>query len=67
MLLKDWLKEKGVSNRALAKKLGKTDGYVSALCNMNSPMQCSVEVAVRIEELTGGLVTARDLMKEVGA
>lgn len=60
MKLQAWQQKEGVSNTALAKKLGV---HVSYITHINKERRIvSPDLALRIEQLTGGGVTRDELL-----
>lgn len=60
MTLKSYLASKGITVTAFARTLNVSKGFVSDLAN--GKRLCSLEMAVRIERLTKGRVSCRDLV-----
>lgn len=58
-------KPDGLTVSKLAEKLGISVGHASDLINGN--VNCSLAIAVQIEELTGNKVRCRDLLVETAA
>jgi transcriptional regulator with XRE-family HTH domain len=60
MHLKEYLEEKGLSYSAFAKQLGIHIQYIKSIsCGIRSP---GLKLALRIEELTEGKVTPREMI-----
>jgi len=64
MKLRDYLYFNRIKKCEFAAQIGKTNSYVSTLCDPDHPMECSIGVALIIEEATRGQVTPRDLCKK---
>lgn len=62
MDLPSWIKQTNQTQAAVASKLGITQGTLSKL--IRGHLSLSLEMALRIEQLTGGQVTVRDLAPE---
>jgi plasmid maintenance system antidote protein VapI len=60
MTLRKYQEDEGLTTAQLAKKLKLSVGQTSDL--LNRQRGCSLKVAVRIERITGGLVSCRDLL-----
>lgn len=60
MTLSEYKEGEGLTTLQLAKKLKLSVGQTSDLLNRNRG--CSLKVAVRIEKITGGEVSCRDLL-----
>lgn len=58
--IKAWLEMIGRDQKWLAEELDKTQGYVSVVATGRKT--ASPEVAFKIEDLSGGMVTARSLI-----
>lgn len=56
-----WLSETGMKRGDFAKAIGVAPSYVTALC-ADKPAWPGRDVASRIREVTGGLVTADDFL-----
>ena len=65
MTLSDYKERQRMTLAQMAELLGISLGYASDLVNGKSG--CSLELAVRIEEATGGKVRCRDLLPEAAA
>lgn len=62
MQLPDWLsQQKGMTQEALAKRVGVTQGRIAQLLHGELP---SMPLAARIQEATGGAVTPNDFLQE---
>lgn len=55
-MLKDYIKQSGETRRAWAEKLGISEGYLSLI--LSHRKMPSLDLAVRIENATGGEVKA---------
>jgi transcriptional regulator with XRE-family HTH domain len=62
MTLSEWRKQEGLSLDALASKLDKSKGHLSAVENEG---YATARLALDIEKLTGGLVDAATLNPEI--
>lgn len=62
MTLSDWRADQGLSLEALGEKLGKSKSYLHEIERANS---APVKLALAIEKLTGGQVSAASLNREV--
>lgn len=60
MMLKEYLRRKRLTITAFADQLSTSKGYVSDI--IAGKRSCSLEMAVAIEDLTGGRVKCRDLL-----
>lgn len=65
MTLKEYKEAEGLDMKGLAKKLKLSVGHTSDIVNARS--DCSLKVAVRIEKLTEGAVSCRDLLTKAVA
>jgi len=60
MTLREWLKQKGLTQTEAARLLGVTQPYISQWVNGTVPDPKNI---LRIEEASGGKVTLRDWVK----
>jgi len=65
MTLEHYRRANDLTMRELAKKLGLSLGFTSDLTKRKAT--CSLDVAVKIEKLTKGAVSCRDLIKKTEA
>lgn len=62
MLLRDWLKQNNIQRNEFGRQIGVTPAAMTGYCKLDfAPKN---RILVKIQELTGGAVGARDFLKD---